>query len=101
MSNEVMDFVQVCLRPDYIERPEIEELKALLCFNTIDWAEVAVGRTEPPSSCPEKWRNGSVILKENEIAKGRTGEVPSISPPVCQDPKTMHTPVYIILFLGS
>ncbi|VUZ48203.1 unnamed protein product [Hymenolepis diminuta] len=52
-------------------------------------------------SCPEKWRNGSVILKENEIAKGRTGEVPSISPPVCQDPKTMHTPVYIILFLGS
>ncbi|VDL58148.1 unnamed protein product [Hymenolepis diminuta] len=50
MSNEVMDFVQVCLRPDYIERPEIEELKALLCFNTIDWAEVAVGRTEPPSS---------------------------------------------------
>ncbi|KAM3183056.1 hypothetical protein ACTXT7_011105 [Hymenolepis weldensis] len=53
LSNELMIFLNNCLKHDYNERPEVVELKALKFFTPIDWTELSACRMEPPFKLSE------------------------------------------------
>ncbi|VDL61549.1 unnamed protein product [Hymenolepis diminuta] len=48
LSRAMRNFLNTCLHPNYLERPEVLELKSMQYFNSIDWMEVAACRRKPP-----------------------------------------------------